>query len=109
VELVELLVEEMVAVLAACGGGRKKKKICRERGKTSRWLPPNAGEDLGSWGGLEFVCWWRRKVSVGSSTAEDAVEREKERNVQKPEKNWFFGSLWTRFSPPSVHPIHLYL
>jgi hypothetical protein len=39
VELVEVLVEEMVAVLAASGGGRKKKKICRGRGKTSRWLP----------------------------------------------------------------------
>jgi hypothetical protein len=28
------LVEEMVAVLAACGGGRKKKKIYKGRGKT---------------------------------------------------------------------------
>jgi len=87
---VELLVEEMVAVLAACGGGRKKKKICKVRGKTSRWLPPNAGEDLGLWGGLAVVYWWRRKVSVGSSTAEDAEEREKEKKCAEIGKKLVF-------------------
>jgi hypothetical protein len=25
------------------------------------------------------------------------------------EEGWFFGLLWTRFSPPSGHEIHLYL
>jgi hypothetical protein len=96
VELVELLVEEMVGVLAACGGGRKKKKICRGRGKTSRWLPPNAGEDLGSWGGLAVVCWWRRKVYVGSSTAKDAMEREKEKKCAETGKKLVF---WLTLNP----------
>jgi hypothetical protein len=25
------------------------------------------------------------------------------------EEGWFFGLLWTQFSPPSGHEIHLYL
>jgi hypothetical protein len=27
----------------------------------------------------------------------------------KREEGWFFGLLWTRFSPPSGHQINLYL
>jgi hypothetical protein len=49
-----------------------------------------AGEDLGSWGGLAVVCWWRRKVSVGSSTAEDAVEREREKKCAETGKKLGF-------------------
>jgi Na+-transporting NADH:ubiquinone oxidoreductase subunit NqrF len=55
VKLAEVLVEEMVAVLAACGGGRKKKKqkkkICRGEREDLAMAAPVAGEDLGSWGG----------------------------------------------------------
>jgi len=70
---------------------------------------PIAGEDLGSWGGLAVVYWWRRKVSVGSSTAEDVVERERKEMCRNRKKSWFFCSLWTRFSPPSRHELHLHL
>ena len=63
---------------------------------------PISGEDLSSWGGLEVVCWWRIKVIVGSSTAEDAVEREgRKRNCRNGAKRLVFGRIWTRFSPPS--------
>jgi hypothetical protein len=45
----------MVAVLAACGGGRKKtmqkKRICREEREDLAVAVPIAGEDLGSWVG----------------------------------------------------------
>jgi hypothetical protein len=55
VKSAEVLVEEMVAVLAACGGGRKKKKqkkkICRGEREDLAVAAPIAGEDLGSWGG----------------------------------------------------------
>jgi Na+-transporting NADH:ubiquinone oxidoreductase subunit NqrF len=55
VKLAEVLVEEMVAVLAACGGGRKKKKqktkICRGEREDLTVAALITGEDLGSWGG----------------------------------------------------------
>jgi hypothetical protein len=52
VKLAKVLVEEMVAVLAACGGRRKKKKkICRGEREDLAVAAPVAGEDLGLWGG----------------------------------------------------------
>ena len=51
VKLAEVLVEEMVAVLAACGGGRKKKqktKICRGEREDLTVAALITGEDLGS-------------------------------------------------------------
>jgi hypothetical protein len=55
VKLAEVLVEEMVAVLAACGGGRKKKKqktkICRGEREDLTVAALITGEDLSSWGG----------------------------------------------------------
>jgi hypothetical protein len=49
------MVEEMVAVLAACGGGRKKrmqkKRICRDEREDLAVAAPIGGEDLSSWGG----------------------------------------------------------
>jgi hypothetical protein len=57
---------------------------------------PIAGEDLGSWGDLAIVCWWRRKVYVGSSTAEDTVEREREKKCAETEKNLVF---WLTLDP----------
>jgi Na+-transporting NADH:ubiquinone oxidoreductase subunit NqrF len=54
-KLAEVLVEEMVTVLAACGGGRKKKmqkkRICREEREDLAVAAIIAGEDLDSWGG----------------------------------------------------------
>jgi hypothetical protein len=55
VKLAEVLVEEMVAVLAAYGGGRKKKKqktkICRGEREDLTVAALITGEDLSSWGG----------------------------------------------------------
>ena len=92
------------------GGGvgclwRRKKEeenLQRER-EDLAMAAPIAGEDLGSWGGLAVVFWWRRKVFVGSLTAEDAVEREREKKCAETGKSWFFCSIWTRFSPLSGH------
>jgi hypothetical protein len=47
--------------------------------------------------GVGFL--WRRKK-------EEEIEEE---NLQREEEGWFFGLLWTRFSPPSGHQINLYL
>jgi hypothetical protein len=48
--------------------------------------------------GVGFL--WRRKKE----------EEAKEENLQRErEEGWFFGLLWTRFSPPSCHELHLYL
>jgi len=51
---------------------------------------------LGSWGGLAVVCWWRRKVYVGSSTAKDAMEREKEKKCAETGKKLVF---WLTLNP----------
>ena len=55
---------------------KKEKKIRSERGTGSCSSCSTTSKDLGSRGGCADVCWWRIKVIVGSSTAEDAVERE---------------------------------
>jgi hypothetical protein len=52
VNWVEVLVEEMVSMLASCGGGRKKKKqkkkICSKEREDLAVVAPITGEDLGS-------------------------------------------------------------
>jgi len=56
-------------------------KIYRGRGTDSRSGYSATNKDLGSQGGCAIVCWWRRKVYVGSSGAEDMVEREEGRKM----------------------------
>jgi hypothetical protein len=55
VKLAKVLVEEMVAMLAVYGEGRKKKKqktkICRGEREDLTVAAPITGEYLGSWGG----------------------------------------------------------
>ena len=40
-----------------------------------------AGEDLGSWGGWDVVCWWSRNVYVGSSMTKEAAGGEREERM----------------------------
>jgi len=77
-----LLVFAVVELLAGGRAGwKKEKKICRGRGTGGRGGYSSTSVDLGSQGGCTAICWRRRKVSVGSSGAEDTVEREGRRNV----------------------------
>jgi len=62
--------------------GRKKGKKIRKVRTGSCSGRSATGEDLGSLGGCDAVCWWRRKVYVGASGAEDTVGKEgREGNV----------------------------
>jgi hypothetical protein len=74
-----------------CVWRRKKEEENLQREREDLTVAaPIAGEDLGSWGGLAVVYWWRRKVSVGSSTVEDAVEREREKKCAETGKKTGF-------------------
>jgi hypothetical protein len=91
------------AVAEMMTGGRaewkKEMKIYRGRGTGSRSGCSTTDEDLGSQGGCAVICWWRKKVSVGSSGAEDTVEREgREENVGwEPGNDWFLADFGPDF------------
>jgi hypothetical protein len=71
------MVAEVVAETMAGGraGWKKEKKICSRRGTDGRGGCSTTGEDLSLQGGCAAVFWWRRKASVGSSGAEETVEK----------------------------------
>jgi len=60
---------------------------------------------LDSWGGLAVICWWRRKVYVGSSTAKNAMEIEKEKKCAETGNKLVF---WLTLDPifSSLRPLN---
>jgi hypothetical protein len=125
-----LLGGRLVVVLASCagavfgvgmvvaeghGGERGKKRLAEERDvhggllQTQWWLA----------GGLGNAWWcWLLKAELEEEMVMVLVScgggRKKKKQKKKicsgeREEGWFFGLLWTRFSPPSGHEIHLYL
>jgi len=91
-------------------GGRRRN--CRGERKAGRRreraavVVPIAGEDLGSWWGWDAICWWRRKVYVGSSRAEEAAgEREREeRTLVGRKKNRGEAAFLAYFGPDFLLP-----
>jgi len=66
-------------------------------------------------GGLGKACWcWLLKAELEEEMVTVLVSCGGGRKKKKicsgeREEGWFFGLLWTRFSPPSGHQLSLYL
>ena len=87
--------------MAAARGPMKKKKMlmAMQMGCCS------CGGRMGSewWKG-----WWWARLAVGTTERVRKIERQREGGRNREEAD-FFVLLWTRFSLPLGHEIHLYL
>jgi hypothetical protein len=89
-----------VGELATVGGSERKRrrKSTEGRGKTSQWLPLSPVS--GFVGRLHRRLLVERKAYVGSSTAEDVVEREREMKCAETGKQLVFWLTFDQiFSP----------